>query len=151
MSTLVANTIQAPILTSVSTIRDSGGTARLTVNTSDPVLVVGNGSEIIKARNTAKWWVTAANIATIQASYGVASLTDVGSNTVRITASTPTTNVRYCIGCSLDHASALSWASQMNYTSPGNTTTQDFRFHYNDSGAGFTPRGWSAVAFGDQA
>jgi hypothetical protein len=145
------STLNVTNLNNVSTIKDTGGTTRLTVSTTEPVLTVGTGANTIKARNTAKWWVTAANITTIQASYGVASLTDVGGFTVRITASTPTTNVRYCIGCSVDHASGLSWASQMNYPSPGNTTSQDFRFHYSDAGNGWVPRGWSALAFGDQA
>ena len=146
------STLNVSNLNNVSTIKDTGGTTRLAVSTADPVLTVGPaGANLIKARNTAKWWVTAANMATIQASYGVASLTDGGSNFVTITFSTATTNVRYAVACSVDHASGLSWASQMNYSAPGNTTSQVFRFSYSDSGTGFTPRGWSAIGYGDQA
>jgi hypothetical protein len=152
VSTATVGTLNSSNLNNVSTIRNTAGTTILSVGTAEPVLTVGaTGGNLIKARNTAKWWVTAANMATIQASYGVASLTDGGSNFVTITFTTATTNVRYAVACSVDHASGLSWASQMNYSAPGNTTSQVFRFSYNDSGSGFTPRGWSAIGFGDQA
>ena len=146
------STLNVSSLTNVSTIKDTGGTTRLSVSNSEPVLTVGTGANTIKAKNTAKWWVAASNMATIQSSYGVASLTDQGNSAVAITLSIPTsTGTHYACGCSYDHASGLLWNSVMNYGSNPSTSAFSFRFSYADPGNGYTPRRWGAIGFGDQA
>lgn len=146
------STLNVGTLTNVSTIKDTGGTTRLTVSATEPVLTVGSaGANTIKARNTAKWWVAATGVANIQSSYGVASLTDAGSTTVVISLSTPTSvGSHYACGCSYDHASGLLWASTMNYSGTPSTGSINFRFSYADPGNSYTPRAWGAIGFGDQ-
>jgi hypothetical protein len=132
-------------------IKDSGGTSRLTLNTTDPVVVVGSGSNIIKARNTAKWWIACNGFASILSSFGVASLTDLGSNVIRINYSTATTGGHYAAATSVSHAGGLSWNGVMNNSGGPTSTDTNYRFSYNDGGAGYSPFAWSAIGFGDQA
>jgi hypothetical protein len=146
------STLRAVTLDTVSTIKNSASTTVLTTNTSEPLLTVGTGANTIKARNTAKWWVAATGVATIQSSYGVASLTDNGNSIVTINLTTATSvGSHYACGGSYDHASGILWASTMNYAGTPNTTSHNFRFSYADAGNSFTPRAWGAIGFGDQA
>jgi hypothetical protein len=151
MSNLTVSQINTTSITNISTIKDTTGTTRLTVGTSDPVLTVGTGANLIKARNTAKWWIACNGFTSILSSYGVASLTDSGSSIVTINFSTATTGGNYAVGSSYSHAGGLSWNAVMNYAGSPGTTSMNFRFSYADSGPGYNPFAWSAIGFGDQA
>ena len=153
MSTLNVSNLNASNLNNVSTIRDTGGTTRLTINTSDPVLTVGTGANIIKARNTAKWWIACSGFSAIQSSFGVASLTDSGSNVITINYSTATTGGYYAVATSHSHAAGESWNATMNNSSAPSSTSTNFRFSYQENNVvtGYNPFAWAAIGFGDQA
>lgn len=153
MSTLNVTTANVSTLSGVTQIRDTGGTTRLQVNTSEPVLSVGSaGGNLIKARNTAKWWIQTTSYAGISNSYGVSSLTDLGASQIRINYATPSTNGLYAVASSLHHFGGVTWQLIMNYPGTPSTTSITFRFHYGPSGVDGNPTGgWGAIGFGDQA
>jgi hypothetical protein len=129
----------------------TGSTEKLRIDSDGLVSVGPTGANIIKARNTAKWWVTSNGFISILSSLGVASVTDAGSNTINITYSVATTGGLYAAAVSVSHAGGLSWNAVMNNSSAPSTTGTNYRFTYNDGGAGYNPFAWSAVGFGDQA
>jgi hypothetical protein len=150
MSTLNVNTVKAATLDTVTSIKNSASTTVLTTNTSEPLLFVGNGANTIKARNTAKWWISCNGFSSILSSYGIASIADSGSNTIAINFSTATSGGYYAAATSVSHAAGLSWNAIMNNSGAPSSTSTNYRFTYSDGGGGYNPFAWSAIGFGDQ-
>ena len=83
MSTLNVNTVKAATLDTVTTIKNSASTTVLTTNTSEPLLTVGNGTNVIRALNTAKCWGSWYG-SVLRQTYNVSSFQDVGGNIRRV-------------------------------------------------------------------
>ena len=149
-SNLAAPSMTAPILTGVSSIRNANGVESLALSTTEPVLRAGTGSSLIQARNTAKWWIACNGFTSIQSSYGISSISDIGSNQVQINFAIATTGGSYAAAISFSHAGGISWNARMNNGGQPTASNCNYRFSYGDS-PGYSPFAWSAVGFGDQA
>lgn len=152
MSTLNVSTVKAPTLDTVTSIRNSASATVLTTNTAEPLLTVGSGSNLIKARNTAKFWLQCSNYSAILNSYNIASVVDQGSSILNVNYVIPAINSSYAIALSWCHWGGVTWQLIGNY--PGSPQPSYFtvRFHTTYSGnAGDPTCGWGAIGFGDQS
>ena len=145
------STLRAVTLDTVSTIKNSASTTVLTTNTSEPLLTVGTGANLIKARNTAKFWLQCSNYNGIATSYNIASVVDQGDSSLRVNYVISATST-YAIAISWSHWGGVTWQLIANYPGPPQTSYFTLRFHSTYSGnAGNPDSGWGAIGFGDQA
>jgi hypothetical protein len=152
MSTINASTVNASVLSNVTEIKDTLGITRLAVNTTEPVLTVGNGTNIIKAKNTAKFFIQCSDYGGIITSYNIASIADQGSTILRVDYITPAATQSYSIAVSWGHYGGVTWQLIANYPGLPQPTYFTLRFHYGTGGSNGVPAGtgWGAVGFGDQ-
>lgn len=152
MSTLTVSTVKAPTLDTVTSIRNSASATVLTTNTAEPLLTVGSGSNLIKARNTAKFWLQTSNYSAILNSYNIASLVDQGGSTMLVNYVIPAINTSYAISLSWCHWGGVTWQLIGNYPGQPQPSYFTVRFHTTYSGTAGDPTcGWGAIGFGDQA
>jgi hypothetical protein len=145
------STLRAVTLDTVSTIKNSASTTVLTTNTSEPLLTVGTGANLIKARNTAKFWLQCSNYNSIATSYNIASVVDEGGYSLRVNYVIPATST-YAIAISWHHFGGVTWQLLANYPGTPQPSYFTLRFHYGTGGTGGDPTGgWGAIGFGDQS
>jgi hypothetical protein len=145
------STLRAVTLDTVSTIKNSASTTVLTTNTSEPLLTVGTGANLIKARNTAKFWLQCSNYNSIATSYNIASVVDEGGSSLRVNYVISATST-YAIAISWSHWFAVTWQLLANYPGAPQPSYFTLRFHSTYSGTAGNPGGgWGAIGFGDQS